>query len=108
MGTVNRASHKQLVAVLTGSSSGSVSTKGGRITIDLSKVEASVKQKLDARGITIFDHVPAVKGLNYVLFQSNDLVRNSATGQISRQAGGRLADHHAAVLCRSSRANPQS
>ena len=72
---VNRASHEQLVAVLTGSSAGSVSAKGGKITIDLSKVEATVKQRLDAQGITVFDKVPAVKGLNYVLFQSNDLVR---------------------------------
>jgi hypothetical protein len=74
--TVNRAASKQLVAVLTGSSEGSsVSTKDGKITIDLSKVEANVKEKLDAQGITVFDKVPAVKGLNYVLFQSKDLVR---------------------------------
>ncbi len=72
---VNRASHKQLVNVLTGSSQGSASTKDGKITIDLSKVEANVKEKLDAQGITVFDKVPAVKGLNYVLFQSKDLVR---------------------------------
>ena len=74
--TVNRASSKQLVNVLTGSSEGaSVSTKDGKITIDLSKVEANVKEKLDAQGITVFDKVPAVKALNYVLFQSKDLVR---------------------------------
>ena len=73
--TVNRAASKQLVAVLTGSSEGSVSTKNGKITIDLSKVEANVKEKLDAKGITVFDKVPAAKGLNYVLFQSKDLVR---------------------------------
>ena len=73
--TVNRAASKQLAAVLTGSSEGSVSTKNGKITIDLSKVEANVKEKLDAKGITVFDKVPAAKGLNYVLFQSKDLVR---------------------------------
>ena len=73
--TVNRASHKQLVAVLTGSTQGSVSTKDGKITIDLSKVELRAKEALDAKGITVFDKVPAVKGLNYVLFQSKDLVR---------------------------------
>ncbi len=73
--TVNRASHKQLVAVLTGSTQGSVSTKGGKITIDLSQVELTAKKALDAKGITVFDKVPAVKGLNFVLFQSNDLVR---------------------------------
>ncbi len=74
--TVNRAASKQLVNVLTGSSEGaSVSTKDGKITIDLSKVEANVKEKLDAQGITVFDKVPAAKALNYVLFQSKDLVR---------------------------------
>jgi hypothetical protein len=71
----NRASHKQLVAVLTGSSEGSVSSKDGKVTIDLSQVEANVKQKLDAKGITVFNKVPAVKGLNFVLFQSEDLVK---------------------------------
>jgi hypothetical protein len=71
----NRASHKQLVAVLTGSSEGSVSSKNGKVTIDLSQVEVNVKKKLDAKGITVFDKVPAVKGLNYVLFQSKDLVK---------------------------------
>ena len=74
--TVNRGASKQLVAVLTGSSEGSsVSTKDGKVTIDLSKVEANVKEKLDAQGITVFDKVPAAKALNYVLFQSKDLVR---------------------------------
>jgi hypothetical protein len=73
--TANRASHKQLVAVLTGSNEGSVSSKNGRVTIDLSQVEVNVKHKLDAKGITVFDKVPAVKGLNFVLFQSKDLVK---------------------------------
>lgn len=71
----NRASHKQLVAVLTGSNEGSVSSKNGKVTIDLSQVEVQVKKKLDAKGITVFDKVPAVKGLNFVLFQSKDLVK---------------------------------
>ncbi len=71
----NRASHKQLVAVLTGSSQGSVSTKNGAVTVDLSKVESQVKQSLDAKGITVFNKVPAVKGLNFVLFQSDQLTK---------------------------------
>jgi hypothetical protein len=37
--SVNRTSHKQLVAVLTGSSDGSVSSKNGKVTINLSQVE---------------------------------------------------------------------
>jgi len=71
----NRASHKQLVAVLTGSNEGSLSSKNGKVTIDLSQVEVQVKKKLDAKGITVFDKVPAVKGLNFVLFQSKDLTK---------------------------------
>ncbi|HEX3981073.1 MAG TPA: hypothetical protein VHW93_07610 [Acidimicrobiales bacterium] len=73
--TANRVSHKQLVAVLTGSGNGSVSTANGRVTIDLSAVEVQAKKRLDARGITVFDKVPAVKGLNFVLFQSDSLVK---------------------------------
>ena len=71
----NRASHKQLVAVLTGSNEGSVSSRNGKVTIDLSQVEVQVKKKLDAKGITVFDKVPAVKGLDFVLFQSKDLAK---------------------------------
>jgi hypothetical protein len=43
--------------------------------IDLSQVEVQVKKNLDAKGITVFDKVPAVKGLDFVLFQSKDLVK---------------------------------
>ncbi len=71
----NRASHKQLVEVLTGSSQGSVSPSNGEVTIDLSQVEVNVKKALDAKGITVFDKVPAVKGLNFVLFKSTDLAK---------------------------------
>ena len=49
--TVNRAASKQLAAVLTGSSEGSVSTKNGKITIDLSKVEANVKRSSTPKGL---------------------------------------------------------
>jgi len=72
---VNRAAHKQLVAVLTGSSTGSVSSKNGKVTIDLSQVEVNLKKQLDAKGITVFNKVPAVKGLDFVLFQSQSLVK---------------------------------
>ncbi len=71
----NRASHKQLVALLTGSNEGSISSQNGKVTIDLSQVEVQVKKKLDDKGITVFDKVPAVKGLNFVLFQSKSLTK---------------------------------
>jgi membrane-associated HD superfamily phosphohydrolase len=73
--TANRAAHKQLVAVLTGSGEGSLSSANGKVTIDLSQVEAQAKKALDAKGITVFNKVPAVKGLNFVLFQSDQLAR---------------------------------
>jgi hypothetical protein len=72
---LNRTAHKQLVVVLTGSSTGSVSSKNGKVTIDLSQVEGNLKKQLDAKGITVFNKVPAVKGLDLVLFQSQDLVK---------------------------------
>jgi hypothetical protein len=71
----NRTAHKQLVALLTGSNEGSISSKNGKVTIDLSQVEVQVKKRLDARGITVFDKIPAVKGINFVLFQSTSLTK---------------------------------
>ena len=71
----NRASHKQLVALLTGSKEGALASSNGKVTIDLSQVEVRAKKALDAKGITVFDKVPAVKGLDFVLFQSEQLAR---------------------------------
>jgi len=71
----NRASHKQLVALLTGAQGGTLTSSNGRVTIDLSQVEVQAKKALDGRGITVFNKVPAVKGLNFVLFQSDQLAR---------------------------------
>jgi hypothetical protein len=86
----NRASHQQLVNLLTGSQQGSLSSSGGRVTIDLSQVEAEAKKRLDAKGITVFDKVPAVKGVKFVLFQSDQLSRF--------QRVTRLLDHLALIL----------
>jgi hypothetical protein len=71
----NRASHKQLVALLTGEQGGTLTSSNGRVTIDLSQVEVQAKKALDAKGITVFDKVPAAKGLKFVLFQSDQLAR---------------------------------
>jgi hypothetical protein len=71
----NRASHEQLVNLLTGSENGTVSSKNGRITLNLGQVEVNVKKRLDAKGITVFDKIPAVKGVNFVLFQSKSLAK---------------------------------
>jgi hypothetical protein len=73
--SANRLAHQQLVKVLTGAQPGALSTANGRVTLDLSPVAAQAKQKLDAKGITFFDHVPAARALNFVLFQSKDLAK---------------------------------
>ena len=66
---------------------GSVSPTNGEITIDLSQVEVQAKKKLDAQGITVFDKVPAVKGLNFVLFQSDTLVKVQRLIKLLEQPG---------------------
>ena len=98
--TANRASHKQLVNVLTGTQKGSVSTRNGRITIDLGQVEAKAKKRLDGKGITVFNKVPAVKGLNFVLFQSDQLVHIQKLVTVPQQTGHRAPDPHLVVLRR--------
>ncbi len=72
---INRASHQQLVALLTGTQTGVLASSQGKVTVDLSQVEAKAKQALDAKGITVFDKVPAANGLKFVLFQSDQLAR---------------------------------
>src|SRR6202011_3566270 len=52
-----------------------LSSSNGKVTIDLSQVGVEARKRLDAKGITVFDKVPAVKGVKFVLFQSNQLTR---------------------------------
>jgi hypothetical protein len=73
--TANRVSHQQVVALLTGSSHGALSSSDGTVTLDLGQVETAVKDALVAKGLTIFDKVPPITGANLVLFQSDDLSR---------------------------------
>jgi hypothetical protein len=73
--TANRVSHQQLVALLTGSSHGALSSSHGEVSLDLGQVEAAVKQQLVAKGLTIFDKVPTLTGAHLVLFRSDSLTR---------------------------------
>jgi hypothetical protein len=69
----NRRAHGAVVKVLTGGGS-RVSTENGTVSIDIGEIFDNVKQKLDAKGITIFDNatLPA-SSQEFVLFQSKDL-----------------------------------
>jgi hypothetical protein len=57
----NRRAHARLVKVLTGK--GAIQTENDKVVLDLSSLVESVKARLDERGITIFDKIPANKAL---------------------------------------------
>ena len=71
----NLRGHRQVVALLTGSKEGALQSSHGKVTVDLSQIEATVRKELDARGITVFNKVPKVNAPTIVLFQSTQLVR---------------------------------
>jgi len=71
----NRRAHPLVVSVLTGGGS-RVSTENGTVAIDTEQIFENVKERLDARGITVFDDVtlPA-SSQQFVLFQSETLAQ---------------------------------
>jgi hypothetical protein len=71
----NRNSHRQMVALLTGSKEGAFQAHNGEVTVDLTQVEARVKKQLVARGITAFDSVPTINGPSLVLLRSTQLAQ---------------------------------
>jgi hypothetical protein len=85
----NRVAHAQLVAVLTNERHGKVlTTSNGAVTVDLSPLADSVKQRLAQRGISVFDKIPAnrVSG-KITLFESKDLYRaRRAVGLLTKLA----------------------
>ncbi|HEX6680822.1 MAG TPA: hypothetical protein VF063_09265 [Gaiellaceae bacterium] len=70
---VNRRAHKQLNKILTGQGH-YVQTAHGDVVIDLAPVLAKLKERLDARGITVFDRVPTSSvNSRFVLISSKQL-----------------------------------
>jgi hypothetical protein len=70
--TVNRVTHEQLVKVLSGQSSTTVSIKNGQITLDLGPFISQAKADLIAKGFKLASQIPPVHP-TVVLFQANDL-----------------------------------
>jgi len=82
---LNQRAHKQLVALLTGDTSGPVTANDGVVSLNLGKVADQAIQALDQRGITIFDKVQTGNGPELVLFKSTQLARAQAvTRQVNR------------------------
>ncbi len=69
----NRRAHRQVVALLTGSTEGALQSSNGKVTVDLGQIEKSVEKVLDKKGIRLFDGVSSPASLT--LFQSSQLVR---------------------------------
>jgi hypothetical protein len=75
----NRLAHEQMVAVLTGESSGVITTEDGVVSLDLSGIAARVVDVLQERGITLFDSVSLESGQFTVeIFQSDMITRIQA------------------------------
>jgi hypothetical protein len=72
--TVNRAAHKQLVAVLSGKSQGAVTVQGDTVTLDLAAFVLSVKQQLINAGFTLAARIPDLH-LQFTIIQSEDIKR---------------------------------
>jgi len=72
----NRLAHEQLVAVLTGEPSGVVTTQDGIVSLDLSSIANEVVQRLQARGIDLFESVNIDPGrFTIQIFQSDMITR---------------------------------
>lgn len=69
----NDVAHTQVESALTGGGK-VVSTKNGKITLDLSQILVRVRDLLDERGITLFDSVPTNElALRFQLFDASGL-----------------------------------
>jgi hypothetical protein len=69
----NRLAHDQIVNALEGGGD-VVSTKNGRVELNLTPIVEQLRDRLDERGITIFDALPiGTLALRFTLFDSQDL-----------------------------------
>jgi hypothetical protein len=69
----NRRAHSRLIAVLEGEGTETVQTRNGQVVLNVNPFVDQIKQRLDDRGITIFDDVET-KG-QFVLFDSEQLTK---------------------------------
>lgn len=70
----NRFAHGQLVRVLTGDDQGVVQSQNGQVVLELAPTVEAVKERLAARGVTVFDRVdPASIQSSFVLLDSDGL-----------------------------------
>ncbi len=71
---VNTVAHAQIVKVLSGQGSSSISTSNGKVVIGLGPFIDIVKKDLDARGFTLVNSIPEVNP-TFTVFSSPDLAK---------------------------------
>jgi hypothetical protein len=72
--SANRVAHEELVAALTGDTSGSITVENDTVSVNMAAFIATVKERLVDRGFTLAERIPEVDA-SFVLFQSADIVR---------------------------------
>lgn len=71
---MNRTAHEQMVAVLTGDGSDTVTVEGGAVNLDLGAVIDEVKTRLAASGFALADSVPDFAA-ELTIFESSDITK---------------------------------
>jgi hypothetical protein len=69
----NRRAHEQVEAVLTGDGPDSLDIENGEVVLDLKPLVKIVKERLDDRGITVFDDVSLDRDLKFALFDASSI-----------------------------------
>ncbi len=68
----NRAAHTQVVAVLTGETTGAVSFEEGAITVNVGAIVARVQQRLVDRGFGLAENIPEIES-TFTLVETDNL-----------------------------------
>jgi hypothetical protein len=71
---VNRVAHAQVVRLLSGNTSGVVTTQGDSVTLNLAPIIEQVKSALVAKGFTLASSIPQVNR-SFVLMQSSSITK---------------------------------
>ena len=70
----NREAHRQMVAVLTGETGGTVEVKGNAVNVNLAAVINSVKTRLEDSGFALASRIPTVNA-QFTIFESADIAK---------------------------------
>jgi hypothetical protein len=81
----NRAAHEQVVALVKGERGNLVTSKDGKVVLDLGAITSALEVQLHNQGITLFDGVKI--NSTFELMQSKDLARASKYVQYVEAAG---------------------